>query len=65
MIVIIMNSRTFDLGYQGNWGGVDRELISGVQGGTNIVSQIGAELGDVVEQKAADYKQALKDGAKA
>ena len=65
MIDIIMNSRTFDLGYQGNWGGVDRELISGVQSGTNIVSQIGAELGDVVEQKAADYKQALKDGAKA
>ena len=65
MIDIIMNSRTFDLGYQGNWGGVDSELISGVQSGTNIVSQIGAELGDVVEQKAADYKQALKDGAKA
>lgn len=65
MIDIIMNSRTFDLGYQGNWGGVDSELISGVQGGTNIVSQIGAELGGVVEERAEQYKQTLKENAKA
>ena len=65
MIDIIMNSRTFDLGYQFNWGGVDGELISGVQGGTNIVSQIGAELGGVVEEKAADYKNYCKENAKA
>ncbi len=60
MIDIIMNSRTFDLGYQFNWGGVDAELISGVQNGTNIVSQLGAELGDVVEQRAQEYKDWIK-----
>ncbi len=65
MIDIIMNSRTFDLGYQFGWGGVDTELISGVQGGTNIVSQIGAELGGVVEERAAAYKTYCKDNAKA
>ena len=61
MIDLIMNTRTFDLGYQFSWGGVDSELISGVQTGTNIVSQIGAELGDVIEQQAADYKAYLKE----
>lgn len=60
MIDIIMNTRTYDLGYQLNFGGVDAELIAGVQGGTNIVSQIGAELGDVVEEKAQAYKDWIK-----
>lgn len=56
MIDIIMNSRTFDLGYQLNFAGVDAELISGVQGGSNIVAQIGAELGGVLEKATQDYK---------
>lgn len=64
MIDIIMSSRTFDLGYQFNWGGVDAELISGVQTGTNVISQIGAELGSVVEQKAQEYKDYCKENAK-
>lgn len=64
MLDIIINSRTFDLGYQFNWGGVDSELISGVQGGTNIISQIGAELGGVVETKAQEYKDYIKENNK-
>ena len=60
MIDIIMTSRTYDLGYQLNFGGVDAEFIAGVQSGTNIIAQLGAELGDVVEQKAEAYRDWIK-----
>ncbi|MBE6655128.1 MAG: hypothetical protein E7608_06705 [Ruminococcaceae bacterium] len=60
MIDIIMNTRTYDLGYQLNFAGVDAELIAGVQGGTNIIAQLGAELGSVVEERAQDYKDWIK-----
>ena len=60
MIYIIMTSRTYDLGYQLNFGGVDAEFIAGVQSGTNIIAQLGAELGDVVEQKAEAYREWIR-----
>lgn len=59
MIDIIMQSRTFDLGYQFNWGGADSELISGIKSGSNVVSQLGGSIGDVIITAAQDYKDTV------
>ena len=61
MLDIILDSRTYDLGYLFNWGSVDSEFFSGVESGQNVISTLGAELGGVIEQGAIDYKNTIKE----
>ena len=61
MLDIILDSRTYDLGYLFNWGSVDSEFFSGVESGQNVIATLGAELGGVIEQGAIDYKNTIKE----
>lgn len=61
MVDLILNTRSFDLAYYGNWGSAESELWSGVKSGNNVVSSLGGEIGSVIISKAEEYKNKIAD----
>ena len=59
MVDIILKSRSFDLGYQFGFAGVDTAYISGVQEGSNVIAELRGELGDAIVTAANEYKATL------
>ena len=59
MVDIILNSRSFDLGYHFSWASIDSEYIIGIQNGENLVSKLGVQFGDVIVEAANAYKDKL------
>ncbi len=56
MVDIILQSRSFDLGYQLGFASVDTSYISGVKEGNNVIAELRGTLGDAIVQAANTYK---------
>ncbi len=59
MVDIILQSRSFDLGYQFGWAGIDTAYINGVTAGNNVVAELKGELGTAIVEAANAYKETL------
>ena len=64
MVDIILQSRSFDLAYQFSWAGIDSAYLDGVQNGNNVVSELGASLGQAIVTAANTYRDGMKDAGK-
>jgi hypothetical protein len=64
MVDYILNSRSFDLAYQFSWAGIDGEYLSGVQKGSNVVSELGGSFGAAIVEAANKYRDNMKGAGK-
>ncbi|MBQ8861193.1 MAG: hypothetical protein IJ021_00460 [Clostridia bacterium] len=59
MVDTILQTRTFDLGYQLNWGQVDTTFLSNVKNGENAIATVKGKLSDAILEGAKAYKEKL------